>query len=233
MRHATDRTGPKTTTDTMMTAVGAAMAVVLCFVSLTGCATAQSGVQVASMYCTGRKSDARYDWPWYGSLNELEEASDVVVYVMIIGCTAPDGAGDDADAAGYDTAIDAVVLGGIPGGGDSGDDASAGGTSADSMERDDRIDPPHADETIVIRGYTAEGSGAGRLTVGERYVFFLDSGDSGAGESDGYYEMTPALSVFPVDERTAKEPSGSRNADGSFALTDSLVARLGIASGNG
>ena len=218
MRHATGRTVPKTATDTVMTAIGAATAAVLCLVSLTGCATAQSGVQVASMHCTGRESNAQYDWPWYGSLDELEEASDVVVYVMLIGCTAPDGAGDDADTAGYDTAIDAVVLGGV---------------SAGDAERDDRVDPPHADETIVIRGYTAEGSGAGRLTVGERYVFFLDSGDSGAGESGGYYEMTPALSVFPVTDRTAKEPSGSRNADGSFALTDSLAARLGIGDGKG
>ncbi|PST49254.1 hypothetical protein COO72_03570 [Bifidobacterium callitrichos] len=201
-----------------MTAIGAAMAAVLCLVSLTGCATAQSGVQVASMHCTGQESNAQYDWPWYNSLDELEEASDVVVVVMITGCTAPDGAGDDADTAGYDTAIDAVVLGGV---------------SAGDEERDDRVDPPPVDETIVIRGYTAEGSGAGKLMVGERYVFFLDSGDSGAGESDGYYEMTPALSVFPVAERTAKEPSGSRNADGSFALTDSLAARLGIGDGKG
>lgn len=218
MRHATGRTGPKTTTDTVMTAIGATMAAVLCLAALTGCAEDHSGVLVDNEYCTGRESDAQYDWPWYGSLDELEEASDVVVYVMITGCTAPDGAGDDTDTAGYDTAIDAVVLGGV---------------SAGDAERADRVDPPHADETIIIRGYTAESSGASRLTVGERYVFFLDSGDSGAGESDGYYEMTPALSVFPVTGRTAKEPSGSRNTDGSFALTDSLVARLGIGDGKG
>lgn len=210
MRHATGRTGPKTTAGIITRAIGATMAAVLCLAALTGCATEHSGVLVDNEYCTGRKSDAQYDWPWYDSLNELEQASDVIAYVMITGCTAPDGAGDDTDTAGYDTVINAAVL---------------GGASADDEERTDRIDPPPAGETIVIRGYTAEGSGAGRLTVGERYVFFLDAG---AGEADGYYEMTPALSVFPVTGRTAKEPSVSRNADGSFALTDSLVARLGI-----
>ncbi|PST47470.1 hypothetical protein CPA40_01245 [Bifidobacterium callitrichos] len=199
-----------------MTAIGATMATVLCLAALTGCATEHSGVQVSSMYCTGQKSDAQYDWPWYDSLDELEQASDVIAYVMITGCTAPDGAGGDTDAAGYDTVINAVVLGG----------ASAGDLPADDEEQTNRIDPPPAGETIVIRGYTAERSGAGKLTVGERYVFFLDAG---AREADGYYEMTPALSVFPVTGRTAKEPSVSRNTDGSFALTDSLVARLGIA----
>lgn len=215
MRHATGRTGPKTTTDIVMTAIGATMAAVLCLAALTGCAEDHSGVLVDNEYCTGRKSDAQYDWPWYDSLNELEQTSDVVVYVMITGCAAPSGTGGDTDTAGYDTVINAVVLGGV---------------SAGDADRADRVDPPPAGETIVIRGYTAEGSGAGRLTVGERYVFFLGVG---AGEPDGYYEMTPALSVFPVDERTAKEPSGSRNANGSFALTDSLVARLGIGDGKG
>lgn len=210
MRHATDRTGPKTTAGTITRTIGATMAAVLCLAALTGCAEEHSGVLVDNEYCVGRKSNAQYDWPWYDSLNELEQASDIVVYVMITGCAAPSGTGGDTDTAGYDTAINAVVL---------------GGASSDDEKRTDRIDPPPTGETIVIRGYTAEGSGAGRLTVGERYVFFLGVG---AEESGGYYEMTPALSVFPVTGSTAKEPSGSRNADGSFALTGSLVARLGI-----
>lgn len=200
--------------------VAAVMAVALAvagLTGLTGCAEQDANVVQADTRCVGRQSDARYDWPWYDSLDELEKASDVIVVATITGCTAP-----EREDAGYDTWINAKVRSGISGGG---------------VERaeSDRMQPPAAGEVILFNGYTSEASGAGTLEVGKSYVFFLGAngtdGDGRAtGDADGveYHEMTPALSVFPVTAKTNKDPASSRNEAGAFGLTEEMAVRLGI-----
>ncbi|MBT1172951.1 hypothetical protein JS528_06190 [Bifidobacterium sp. MA2] len=198
---------------TIAAAVAGAMAVAasvtMGVVGLVGPKLEKPAVSYASTKCVGRQSDARYDWPSYDSLDELEEASDAVVVATITGCTAPED-----ENAGYDTWINAKVLGAIPGGG---------------MEAANRMEPPPTGEILLFNGYTSASSGAGRLDVGKTYVFFLGaSGAADDGSGVTYHEMTPALSVFPVTAETKKNPYSSRNTEGSFSLTGQMAVRLGI-----
>lgn len=198
---------------TIGAAVAGAMAVVASVamgaVGLVGPTLEKPTVSYAGTKCVGRQSDARYDWPWYDSLDELEEASDAVVVATITGCTKPEG-----KDAGSDTWINAKVLGGIPGGG---------------VERANRMAPPPTGEILLFDGYTSASSGAGGLDVGRTYVFFLGAnGTADDGNGVTYHELTPALSVFPVTAETKRNPYSSRNTEGSFSLTGSMAVRLGI-----
>ncbi|OZG68942.1 hypothetical protein BEUL_0348 [Bifidobacterium eulemuris] len=100
----------------------------------------------------------------------------------------------------YDTDITVEVLG------------SAVGGSADSASQP-------ASGQFTIHGYTAEGAGGPELTIGDEYVFFVAQNDM---------QMTPAQSVFPVDDETRERPASSANADGSMTLDVPLAQTLGI-----
>lgn len=123
----------------------------------------------------------------------------------IVYATVVSCAGPKGSSPGYDTTITATVIRSVAGG------AADGAKEA------------RTGETIDVRGYTAPGSGAGTMTIGRSYVMFLN---------DDRYQLTPADSVFPVTDGTAKDPSTSRNPSGSMALSDSLAVKLGIADAN-
>lgn len=123
----------------------------------------------------------------------------------IVYATVVSCAGPKGSSPGYDTTITVTVIRSVAGG------AADGAKEA------------RTGETIDVRGYTAPGSGAGTMTIGRSYVMFLN-GDR--------YQLTPADSVFPVTDGTAKDPSTSRNPSGSMALSDSLAVKLGIADAN-
>lgn len=177
--------------------VGAAMALAIC-AAAAGCGPSDAR---AGSACTGVDDNARYDWPSYASIDDMTQHADEIVYATVVSCAKPKGS-----SPGYDTTITATVIRSV-----------AGGAAADGAKK------PSAGETIDVRGYTAPGSGAGRMTIGRSYVLFLN-GDR--------YQLTPADSVFPVTGGTAQDPSTSRNPSGSMALSDSLAVKLGIADAN-
>ncbi|KFI47267.1 hypothetical protein [Bifidobacterium biavatii] len=183
--------------------VAALTAMLLC-TGLAGCGApsatpSQTGTATDST-CKGRDSQTQYDWPWYDSIEDLTASSDRIVYARITSCAKP-----PTRDTGYDTTIKAEVLGTI-----NGNDAD----STDGL--------PQSGDVISMHGYTASGSGAGKLTVGGEYVFFLSYHDG------TYAQLTPALSTFPVTDAVKREPAASANADGSLRLTDDIAARLGL-----
>ncbi|MBW3092226.1 hypothetical protein KIH79_04505 [Bifidobacterium sp. 82T10] len=167
--------------------------------ALTACG---ANVSMTGSRCTGSDSQTRYDWPWYDSIDDLGASADVIVRARIASCARPKP-GD----TGYDTLITLDTISAVTGGGEASGDAV-----------------PRAGDAVAVHGYTAKASGAGELTVGDEYVFFLAHYDDGT-----YAQLTPALSTFPVTDAAKRNPAASANADGSLRLTDDLADRLGLA----
>ncbi|NEG89396.1 hypothetical protein [Bifidobacterium aerophilum] len=189
----------------------AALAATMLCAGLAGCGTPSATPSTASrtgtttgITCTGRDSHAQYDWQWFDTIDDLTASSDRIVYARIVSCAEPPAKDD-----GYDTTIKAEVLGAVNGS-DTDDDASL----------------PKAGDVISMHGYTASGSGAGKLTVGGEYVFFLSYHD------DTYAQLTPALSTFEVKDADRNTPTNIRNADGSFPLSAAIAVKLGISDEN-
>lgn len=81
---------------------------------------------------------------------------------------------------------------------------------------------PSSDEkktTVTVHGYTAEGSGAGPITIGEEYVFFVGAGN---------YELNPAQAAMHVPEDVGNDPTAIVSADGSLTLDHLVAQELGI-----
>lgn len=186
----------------------AALAATLLCVGLAGCGVpsatpSQTGTATGSA-CKGRDSQAQYDWPWYDSIEDLTASSDRIVYARITSCGEP-----PAKDTGYDTTITAEVLGAI------------NGNAADST-----TGLPKSGDVIAMHGYTASGSGAGKLVIGSAYAFFLSYHDG------VYAQLTPALSTFEVKDADRNTPTNIRNADGSFPLSAAIAVKLGISDEN-
>ncbi|MBT1162437.1 MULTISPECIES: hypothetical protein [Bifidobacterium] len=187
--------------------IAALTAMLLC-TGLAGCGTPSAATSTAPSQtgtttgttCKGRDEHVQYDWQWFDTIDDLTASSDRIVYARIVSCSEPPAQDD-----GYDTTIKAEVLG------------AANGNDADPTDG-----LPKSGDIISMHGYTASGSGAGKLSVGGEYVFFLSYHDG------TYAQLTPALSTFEVTDADRNTPTNIRNVDGSFPLSATIAVKLGI-----
>ena len=182
-------------------------AVLLVCASLTAC----GGADATGQACTGADRDQRYDWPSYGSIDEMSEQAEATYYARIVSC-AP------SKSMNYDTDITIKPLGGVV-------EGRNGGAQLPS------------DGEFIIRGYTSPEAGGPELTIGGEYVFFVALNGGQMTPSQSVFPVTdetrerPASSSNADGSMTLNVPLAQTlniidNTDGTYPVTDEDTKRL-------
>ena len=139
-------------TGAVMRMLATVMAFAACL-ALAGCT--DNDPQPASSACTGNASQAAYDWPVYEDALSMSADATSIYHLKVESCEPSAG-------RGYDTEITGSVVGQLI--------VADGGVTRKPLDDERKT-------TVTIHGYTAEGSGAGPIAIGDEYVFFVGAGD--------------------------------------------------------
>lgn len=181
-------------TGAVMRILATVMALAVCL-ALAGCA--DDDPQPASSACTGNDSTSAYDWPVYEDTLSMSADAAAIYRLKVESCKPAAG-------RGYDTEITGSVVGQLI--------VANGGVTRKPLDDEKKA-------TVTIHGYTAEGSGAGPIAIGDEYVFFVGAGD---------YELNPAQAAMHVPEDVGNDATAIVSADGSLTLNQQIAQELGI-----
>ena len=181
-------------TGAVMRMLATVTALVACL-ALAGCA--DDDPQPASSACTGNASQAAYDWPVYEDALSMRADAAAIYRLKVESCEPAAGRGYDTEITG--SVVEQLVV-------------SDGGVIRHPLGEEQK-------STVTIHGYTAEGSGAGPIAIGDEYVFFVGAGD---------YELNPAQAAMHVPEDVGDDPTAIVSADGSITLSQQIAQELGI-----
>lgn len=181
-------------TGAVMRMLATVMAFAACL-ALAGCA--DNDPQPASSACTGNASQAAYDWPVYEDALSMSADAAAIYHLKVESC-------EPAAGRGYDTEITGSVVGQLI--------VADGGVTRKPLDDERKT-------TVTIHGYTAEGSGAGPIAIGDEYVFFVGAGD---------YELNPAQAAMRIPEDVGDDVTAIVSADESITLNRQIAQELGI-----
>ena len=172
--------GHNARTGAVMRILATVMALAVCL-ALAGCA--DDDPQPASSACTGNDSTSAYDWPVYEDALSMSADAAAIYRLKVESCKPAAG-------RGYDTEITGSVVGQLI--------VADGGVTRKPLDDEKKA-------TVTIHGYTAEGSGAGPIAIGDEYVFFVGAGD---------YELRRWVPYpKPTDRAGARHRGANRDVD--------------------